>query len=170
MLVEVRHNGARLVAASSTITRPENTTAYASGDLVANSVTASEVNALQFQGFDAGAAGEVLGARIQKSTNSATNAAFRLHLSTVIPTFATNGDNDAISTNTVMTAKGWLGYVDITAMTGFSAVAWGAGAVDSSRLLLPYVLATTIIYGVLEARGSYTPGSAEVFTLWLIAR
>ena len=165
--IEVRDD-LQIVPASSTITRPADTTAYASGDLVANSVTASAVNALSFSApRDHGGKGYVFGARIQKSTNSATNAAFRLHLFTVTPTFTSAGDNSAMSTVVVATDKGYLGYVDIEAMTGFSAVAWGVGAVDNSRGLVPFVSSATVIYGVLEARGAYTPGSAEVFTVAL---
>lgn len=173
MAVEVR-DAMRIVAASSTITRPADTTAYASGDLVANSTTAGSVTNLQFTSptNTNGAVGEVVGARIQKSTNSVTNAAFRLHLFTVAPTYTTAGDNSALSSVVVASAKGYLGYVDITAMTGFSDVAWGTGAVDSSRLRMPYVLAgsDTVLYGLIEARGVYTPGSAEVFTVSLITR
>lgn len=159
-----------LVPASATITRPADTTAYASGDLVANSVTAGSVLALQFQTaarLPAGT-GYVIGARIQKSTNTATNAAFRLHLFTITPTFTSAGDNSAIST-VVVSAGGYLGYVDITAMTGFSAVAWGTGAPDNTRGSLPFecVASSQTLYGIIEARGAYTPGSAEVFTVAL---
>lgn len=161
--------GVEIIDASATIARPADTTAYASGDLVANSTTAGSVNALQFSApRDPGGKGRVVGARVQKSTNSVTNAAFRLHLFSITPTFTSAGDNSAMSTVVVATDKGYLGYVDITAMTGFSAVAWGVGAVDSSRLALPFVSVATVLYGVVEARGAYTPGSAEVFTVSLM--
>lgn len=158
-------------AASATITRPADTTAYASGDLVANSVTAGSVNNLQFTTAArvSGGSGLITGARIQKSTASVTNAAFRLHLFTVAPTYTSAGDNSAISTVVVASAKGYLGYVDITAMTGFSDVAWGTGAVDNSRGNAPFAAAAQILYGLLEARGAYTPGNAEVFTVSLMA-
>ena len=160
-----------IVAASSTITRPADTTAYASGDLVANSVTATAVNALQFSApRDSGGKGRVVGARIMKSTNSVTNAAFRLHLFSATPTFVTSGDNTAMTTVVVATGKGYLGYVDVTAMTGFSDVAWGTGAVDSARLAMPFIAADTVLYGIVEARGAYTPGSAEVLTLSLMVQ
>lgn len=157
--------------ASSTIARPANTTAYASGQLVANSVTAGSVAALQFTTLArvSGGSGVIVGASIQKSTNSVTNAAFRLHLFTAIPTFTSAGDGSAISTVVVASAKGYLGYVDITSMVAFSDVAWGTGAPDNSRGSIPYVATAQIIYGILEARGAYTPGNAEVFTISLDA-
>lgn len=159
-----------IAPASATITRPADTTAYASGDLVANSVTAGSVNALQFTTAAriSGGSGRVVGARIQKSTNVVTNAAFRLHLFTVIPTFTSAGDNSALSTVVVATDKGYLGYIDIPAMTGFSAVAWGTGAPDNTREAVNFVAVAQTLYGVLEARGAYTPGNAEVFTVSLI--
>lgn len=160
------------VDATSTITRPSDTTQYTSGDLVANSTTAGSVAALTFPvsrlpgDF---AKGEIVGCRIQKSTNAATSAAFRLHLFSVVPTFTSAGDNSAISSVVVASAKGYLGYVDVAAMTGFSDVAWGTGAPDNSRQRLVYfgAAAADALYGVIEARGTYTPASAEVFTVTL---
>lgn len=154
-------------AASSTITRPADTTAYASGDLVANSTTAGSVTNLQFTTLArvSGGSGVIIGAQIQKSTNSVTNAAFRLHLFNTAPTYTSNGDNTALTTVVVASAKGYLGYIDITAMVGFSDVSWGSGAPDNSRGGVPYVATAQIIYGLLEARGAYTPGNAEVFTV-----
>jgi hypothetical protein len=158
-------------AASSTITRPADTTAYASGDLVANSVAAGSVTNLQFTTLAriSGGSGVIVGAQIQKSTNSVTNAAFRLHLFNTAPTYTSAGDNSAMTTVVVASAKGYLGYIDISAMVGFSDVAWGSGAPDNSRGGIPYVATAQIIYGLLEARGAYTPGNAEVFTVTLDA-
>lgn len=158
-------------AASSTITRPANTTAYASGQLVANSVTAASVTNLQFTTLAriSGGSGVIIGAQIQKSTTSVTNAAFRLHLFNTAPTYVTAGDGSALSTVVVASGKGYLGYIDITAMVAFSDVAWGSGAPDNSRGGIPYVASAQTIFGLLEARGAYTPGSAEVFTVTLDA-
>jgi hypothetical protein len=158
-------------AASSTITRPADTTAYAVGDLVTNSVTAGSVNNLQFTTLAriSGGSGMIVGAKIQKSTNSITNAAFRLHLFNTAPTYTSAGDNSAISTVVVASGKGYLGYVDIQSMMAFSDVAWGTGSVDNARGGICFVATAQIIYGLVEARGTYTPGSAEVFTITLDA-
>jgi hypothetical protein len=158
-------------AASSTITRPGDTTAYASGDLVANSTASGSVNNLQFTTLAriSGGSGVIVGAQIQKSTNGVTNAAFRLHLFNTAPTYTSAGDNSAMTTVVVASAKGYLGYIDISAMVGFSDVAWGSGAPDNSRGGIPFVATAQIVYGILEARGAYTPGSAEVFTITLDA-
>lgn len=159
-------------AASATITRPGDTTAYTSGDLVANSTTAGSVNALQFITLArvSGGGGEITGVTIQKSTNVVTSVALRVHLFTTIPTFVTNGDNTAISTVVVALAKGYLGYVDVSTFVAFSDVAWGSGAPDNSRGSIAFAATAQIIYGIVEARGAFTPGNAEVFTVSLAAR
>lgn len=158
--------------AATQFTRPSDTTAYASGYLVANSVTAGSVATLQFATAArvSGGTGDVIGCKIKKSTNSATNAAFRLHLFTIIPTFTSAGDNSALSTVVVGTAGGYLGYVDVTAMTGFSDVASGTGAPDNARQRLPFIAVAQILYGFLEARGAYTPGSAETFDVSIMVK
>lgn len=159
-------------AASATIARPGDTTSYTSGDLIANSVTAGSVNALQFTTMArvSGGGGEITGVTIQKSTNVVTNVAIRVHLFTTIPTFTSAGDNSALSTVVVASAKGYLGYVDVSTFVGFSDVAWGSGAPDNSRGSIAFAATAQIIYGICEARGAFAPGNAEVFTISLAAR
>lgn len=163
-------NQQAIIAAAATIARPGDTTPYTAGDLLANSVTAGSVVVSTFTNTArlTGGSGRVMGVRLMKSTNSITNATFRLHLFTVIPTITTNGDNSPISGNVVASAKGYLGFVNVSAMIGFSDVAWGTGAPDNSRQLLPFVAVARDIYGVWEVTGAYTPGNAEVFTFALI--
>lgn len=163
-------NATIIAPASSTITRPTDTTAYASGDLLANSVTAGSVAALQFTTAAriSGGSGSIYGARIQKSTNVGTNAAFRLHLFDTIPTFTSAGDNSAFSAVVQASGKGYLGYIDIASMTAFQDVCWGVGAPDSPRSRLPFKATVQTIYGIIQVNAAYTPGNAEVFTVALM--
>jgi hypothetical protein len=155
--------------AAPTFTRPADTTAYASGDLVANSTTAASVVALVFTN-----AARVLGngyrvkrCRIRKSDNAnVANAAFRLHLFSATPTFATNGDNDAISGNTSGAAS-WLGSLDVTAMIALADDAVGQGIPVSGQEVVVKPSSSLHLYGILEARGAYTPVSEETFTVTL---
>lgn len=158
-------------AASSTITRPSDSNAYASGDLLANSVTAASVLNLQFTTLArvSGGSGLIVGAQIQKTNVDVANAAFRLHLFSVAPTYTSAGDNSPLSTVVVASGKGYLGYIDITTMVAFSDVAWGSGAPDNTRGSIPFVAAAQIIYGIVEVRGAYAGHSAEVFTVTLDA-
>ena len=154
-----------LKATSQTITRPADITAYASGDLVANSTTNTEVTPFAFR------AGKSRGIKLwrvalAKSAASVTNATFRVHLYGNSPTVA-NGDNGAISS----TASAYVGFVDLAApATAFSDTFVSNGIFTNNSLQAPlYFLSDSdgYIYGLLEARGAYTPASAETFALTL---
>lgn len=152
--------------AASTFTRPANTTAYASGDLVANDTDAADVVPLEFQVGMRDGSFIVRRARLEKSVNTTTNASFRLHLYRTQPT-VTNGDNGAW----LSSAAGYLGFIDIVVDKAFNDAtgpAVGHGIPVLASVLAPiYVRLTggaTKIYGLLEARAAYTPGSEETFT------
>jgi hypothetical protein len=155
---------------TGTFTRPSDTTAYASGDLVANSTTAGSVAAVELKhiGNRPGGTSIIRRCIVRKSGTSTTNASFRVHLyrSSVI-TFA-NGDNGAWSTSGV---ANYLGYFDVTVGTAFTDGAHGAAgpAVGSEVLVKFGVDANSVnvssVWAVLEARGAYTPTSAEVFVV-----
>jgi hypothetical protein len=73
---------------SASFTRPADTTAYASGDLVANSTTAGSVAPLTFSNVVRvnGAGGLVRRAKLRKTGTSTTNASFRIHFYAVTET------------------------------------------------------------------------------------
>lgn len=147
---------------TSNFTRPANTTAYTSGDLIANNTTAASVTPLS---WEIGQRGPwfIRRARVKKSDTSTTNASFRLHLYESSPT-CTNGDNGAWLT----THSNYLGSVDITVDKAFSDSAGGEGVpATGADILITNLTGSQVktIYGVLEARAAYTPGNAEVFTV-----
>ena len=153
---------------SANFTRPADTTAYASGDLVANSTTAASVAAMQFSKATDWEGGQfyIRKVRIKKSAVGVTNCALRLHLYSTNPctTAPTNGDNGAWVTK----IAGYIGAFDVTVDKVFSDGAQGVGVpttgVESSGQC---DAGSQILYGLLEARGAYTPASAEVFTVEL---
>jgi len=158
-----------IINPSANFSRPANTTAYASGDLVANSTTAGSVTPLSFSL----GVGEfrVLRARIKRSQATATNASFRLHLYAESPSL-TNGDNDAWLSN----ESGWLGFLTSAAANAVTFSNGGAGIAvwESNTATAPWGLhialgSGTTIYGLLEARAAYTPASGETFTVTLEA-
>lgn len=148
--------------AASSFNRPADTTAYASGDLVANSTTAGSVTVLRFAvGREGGPnTGILRRAQISKSNASLTNASFRLHLYSASPTPA-NGDNGAWSTSG---AANYLGAFDITVDKAFTDGAVGIG-VPLAGAEIGFASAT--VYGLLEARAAYTPASGEAFVVTL---
>lgn len=168
---------------TQTFTRPADTTAYASGDLVANSTTAgSVVSLLLANAGRAGAnrlGGRILSARLLKSTATLTAATFRVHFFTAAPT-VTNGDNGAFVIADA-SLPNYLGAIDIDmSSTGplvqaSSARVIGRGypagvANNLGTDGIPFQLtdaSNPSIYALVEARGAYAPGNAEVFTLYV---
>lgn len=150
---------------SGNFTRPADTTAYASGDLVANSTTAGSVTPVTIavgRGASGSAAtGMLRRARLRKSGTSVTNAQFRVHIyNTASITFA-NGDNAAWSTNAM---SGYLGSLDVTVDRAFTD---GAAGVGVPTIGSEVTFITQNVYAVVEARAAYTPANAEVFTVEL---
>jgi len=148
---------------SATFTRPNDTTAYASGDLVANSTTAGSVAAMTFAVARI-AAGSVMlrRCRLQKSGTSVTNASFRVHLFAAAPGTVTNGDNGAFS---VSGAADYLGAFDVTVDRAFTDGALGFGNPVVGFEMGVKLASGTTIRGLIEARAAYTPAANEVFTV-----
>lgn len=146
---------------TASFTRPANTTAYSTGQLVAN---AGSVVPMSFVVGSAVGSFRLTRVRLVKSGTGVSNATFRVHLyQAAAPTFA-SGDGAAWSSNG---AANWLGNIDIGSMLAFTDGAAGTGSAAAGSELLIKTSAGTTIYAVLAALGAYTPVSAEVFTLTL---
>ena len=150
---------------SASFTRPPNTTAYASGQLVANSTTAGAVAPMQFSVGGNSMPGEFRLTRIRlfKSGTGNANAAFRLHLYSAPPT-AANGDGGSWSTNQ---AAAYLGSIDVAAMKSFTDGCCDVGDDPAGGEHLVRLPSGTAFYGLLEARAAYTPAANEQFTVTL---
>lgn len=144
---------------SASFTRPADTTAYASGDLVANSTTAGSVVPMTFSLAPLANGGMIRRVRICKTGTSVTSASFRLHLYTSSSITCANGDNGAWSTDQ---SANYVGAFDVTVDKAFTDGAAGNGVPLSGSEVN---FARTTYYGLLEARGAYTPTSAEVFSI-----
>lgn len=149
--------------AGSSFTRPADTTAYASGDLVANSTTAGSVTPLTFSMGPGASSCKIVRADILASNPAIANASFRLHLFGTSPVVA-NGDNGAIAP-TALASYDYLGSLS-------GATALGGGTSGCVIQLAPdagefWALKSTL-YGLIEARAAYTPTSAQTFTASLI--
>lgn len=144
----------------ASFTRPADTTAYASGDLVANSTTVGSVVPMTFSRCTRGpgSSAQIRRVMISKTGTSITNTTVRVHLFNVLPTLATNGDNGAITIATG--AAGYLGQVDVIINQAFTDGAAG-------QLVTEINVNSLTLYGLLEARGAWTPASAEVITVTL---
>lgn len=150
-----------VVNPSSNFTRPANTTAYVSGQLVANSVTAGSVVPLSWTAARV-AAGNffIRRVRLYTSSTSITTANFRVHFYTASPTIA-NGDGAAWSTTT----SGYVGSMDVAVIEAFTDGAAGIGVPNNGSEIGVALASGQTIFGLIEARAAYTPTSAEVFTV-----
>ena len=148
--------------ASASFVRPADVTAYASGDLVANSTVAGGVVAVELAGAvrEAGGVSRVERVRLRKSGTSITNASFRVHLYAAAPV-PVNGDNGALSTP----IADYIGAFDVTMDRAFSDGATGTGLPVSGGAMTFTIPAGTTLYALVEARAAYTPASGETFTV-----
>lgn len=145
--------------ATANFTRPANTTAYASGDIVANSTTAGSVVPMTLAIDNLSNRGCMIRrCRVRKSGTSITTASFRIHFYKASPT-VTNGDNAAwLSTE----ADDYIGSMDVTVDRAFSDGSVGNGGASYGAEIIHK---SDTLYALLEARSAYTPASGEVFTI-----
>jgi len=158
----------KVLTPSTTVTRPADTAVYAAGDLVANSTTAGSVVPLSFATAALSSGGTFLVRKVRLSKTSVTTsgASFRLWLFTTTPTIATTGDNGVFAT-VVSGAAGFIGTATVSAMSALADGAVGNAAADTGNDMMVDLSSGTTIYGLIEARGAYTPTSGEVFTVTL---
>jgi hypothetical protein len=165
-LGEVGGNSAVVVASFA---RPADTNAYASGDLVANNVTAGSVAPLVLSAARvADRTGVIRRGRLTKSSTGTANAIFRVHLYKDVPVPAA-GDNGAFQTGGALT---YIGSMDFD-MTSANARAFSDGVKCigvpnvGSEIIFDPKTGTTNIYALIEVRSAYVPVSGETFTLAL---
>ena len=154
-----------IINTTQSFTRPADTTAYTSADLVANSTTAGSVIPLQWNLDRLGGAGTVIAARISKSATSATAATFNVHLFSASPV-VTNGDNGAFA---ISTARNYIGKIAVDMSSGGQAgTAYLTKTSSAVSLGVGQASLPSVIYGLLEAGAGYTPASGEIFDVTLI--
>lgn len=154
--------GRYTVATKSSFTRPADTTAYAVGDLVANSTVAASVNAGSWTGAtftgSGGGTGKINGIGISVAA-STTVKTFRVHLFTAAPTM-TNGDNGVFAV-TSFDLDTHLGYVDVLLDT-----INGSGSIGYAQCDVDYQIASgDTLYYRIETRTIFTPASADTFAV-----
>lgn len=161
----------RFTVRAATITRPADVTAYATGDLLANSTTAGSVTPFIFA---SGSPRNMLASRffMVSSNDTVTNKNYQLYLFGRSPTVS-NGDNGAFA---VTKANG---MDSICAVFGSSAAVNSGGGsintflpIDGAGTFLTsgsVVLLPGTFYGLIKVNAAYTPTSAETFDLWVEA-
>lgn len=149
---------------SGTVTRAGGTTQYTSGDIIASSTTAGDVDATEVRGWGAaqGSGSFIHRVRIAKSGTGVTTCTIRVHLLTANPATVTNGDNGAFS---ISGSTAWLGSFDVTVDLAFTDGATGQ-LIVSDPVPVRVAGASQSLYIMLEARSAYTPTASETFTVY----
>lgn len=149
---------------AATFARPADTTAYAVGDLVANSTTAGSVTPMQVTAARVAAGSFLINrVRLSKSGTAVTNAQFRVHLFNASPTVA-NGDNGVLLT---AGRAGYIGRVDVDMSAASPNIFNDGAAAQADCGFLVALAAGQVVWALIEARAAYTPASGETFALTL---
>lgn len=160
--------GGRTRVISATLTRPADTTAYASGDAVTNST--SSPAAITFDGCAriANGSGVIVGVTMVDSANQSTAGLFELWLFDT--TYTPDNDNSPFTPTDAECAT-LVGIVPLNlAYVGDATAGAGGNRVYiASNLNIPFQCTggADDLYGALVARNAYTPVSAEAFTIRL---
>ena len=150
-----------IVVSSWSFVRPANITAYASGQLVTNSTTAGSVIPMTFNVRNENIGSIVRRVRMRKTSTGVSGSSFRVHLYNSAPT-VTNGDGGVW----LSTQSGYIGAFDVTIDKAFSDGSSGQGVpVSTTGVDVNLIYGT--VYGLVEARGAYTPTSGETITVEL---
>ncbi len=141
---------------TATFVRPNDSTQYAAGDLVANNTTAGSVVPMSFVSPKGGPS-IVRSVSLYHSDQDATASTFRVWLLSASPT-VTNGDNGALAGIDAATV---LGSVAVTADNNCGDT-FGMAAAPAGLLV------SGTVYAVIEATGTYTPAAQETFGVSIV--
>lgn len=153
---------------ATTVTRPSDTTAYASGDVITNSTSAPVIITLANCAATANNSGVIMKAKVIDSANQTTAATLEAWIFNATITM----DNDnAVFTPTDAELLTLVCVIPFpNAYVGDATSGAGGNRVYiSDQLAIPYkcVPGSKDLYAVLVVRNAYTPVSAETFTLQL---
>lgn len=170
LVKQVRADGsvdATMTRISATLTRPNDTTAYAAGDAVSDSTSAPTVITFSSAARAAGKTGEIVRALMVDSANVATKGSFELWLfnASVTP------DNDnAVFTPTDAELATCIGVIPFSLpYIGDATSGAGGNAIYIGTLSEPikFTSASGNLFGLVVVRNAYTPVAQEAFTFML---
>lgn len=151
-----------------TFTRPSNTTQYTAGDAVSDDATTPTAATFALAtdlSTVGGSGGKIRAVTLHSSDQDLVAKSFRIFFFDTQPAAAGWEDNAAIAI-TDDEFKRCIGFVDLTTATDIvSCVTGDIGCKSNLDLSYQYVTGVSPIYVVIVATDTYTPASAEVFTL-----
>jgi len=162
--------GGSTVVVGGSITRPADTTAYSGNDIIGSSTSANcgsgcgvaFVAARNTTGTGYGIGGTIVGVRVSKA-DTVANVTIRVHFWKTSPT-TTGGDNSTMNSAVNYVAALHICYVDV--LLDLVGTDGTKGEAAPARNVCPFSTSSGgQLYFTLEARGAWTPTSAEVFTV-----
>lgn len=165
--------GGQSIVTSNTVVRPADTTAYAVGDLIANSTTAGSVTPIAMTVSrlpDVG--GMVRRVRLRVDDASWKNATVRVHFYRDSPTLGV-GDNGVFnSSETLQSSEShYIGSADVLLDKQFAQGTVQVKGISvpntGSEIVFDPSSGTQLIYALLEARTAVTPAASKTFSLSL---
>lgn len=149
--------------ATVSFNRPDNTTAYAAGDVVGSATSAIHTLASvgPSGGFVLVQSMELL---IANASIPSGMAAFRVHLYNSSPTaILDNAAFDLVSGE----RAGYLGFIDLPAPQDLGSTLYAQA--DYSGRLIKLASASTNLFAEIETRGAYTPAALTTYELRMSA-
>lgn len=154
---------------AATFTRPANTTAYAAGQVLADSTSAATLR--QFRATkDLGAFGLLQKAEIVVAANQATKPDLQLWIFDAAPAIQNDAAAFAPSFAEMKTLVAVISFpVGSFVVANAAAGASGNVVCDAQNLAIPVntVSGSDTLYGVLVVRNAYTPTSGEQYQIRL---
>lgn len=155
----------KIEMAQASVTRPNDTTAYAAGDGIADATTTATSAgyfSLDF-GHRQGGGLTLLDFTLHKSTHNVTLATFWLLLFDTVPALTGFDDNAqlAITDAEMLTCQGAIIF---PAASWVNVVLGDIQTVSQSVAFVP-TSSAKIVYGILVAGDGYTPTAQEVFSV-----
>ena len=145
---------------TTTITRPSNTTAYTTGDVVGDT-GGSAIISLTAAGPTAGfVIIQSISLVFSDSVVPSGMGAFRIHMYSASPTaIADNAAFDLVSGDRAT----YMGYIDLPAPVDLGSTIYTQ--TDYPGRLIKLAVASTTLFVELETRGAYTPVSASTVSI-----
>jgi hypothetical protein len=155
---------ADMLSVVGTLQRPADVNAYATGDIIAQSVTAGSCSAIPMAvAIAVDRPGAIIRCRLKVDDPAWLGAAVVVHVFRDPPTFG-NADNAAFAGG--LTESNYVDAFDITLSDQFSDFVSGIGVARGPRFMAfrPHA-GTQNVYAVLETKTAVTPASGATFTL-----
>lgn len=141
-------------------TRPADTTAYASGDVISTSTAGGACFPIQLEVARlSGRTGMIRRIHVYSNDSAWANGVIRAHIYKSKPTYS-NGDNAAWLTSD----SGYLGYAEVTLTQTFSDTVHGIAA-PAQGSEINFEPSGRFIYAVLESRSAVTPAASKIYTV-----